>query len=147
MIAWALLDEISWLRLIKARKPRLDMEVHLGFHAYRRGPILKDFRFSMRYKPLSYENLLLWASSGVGFMSLSLFVWEWQLFEKKCQKSWVLLLSKAAAFWLWEALVSKPLTHRKLRGISKWKDNVQWTFLSISFIWGLTVVYCVTTRW
>ena len=80
-----------------------------------------------------YKNLVFWASSGLGFMSLSQWVLEWQLFKKKRQKNWVLSLNKTGQFWailvfwkigrLWETVVVKPLNPQKTKGY-QWKDNV-----------------------
>ena len=101
------------------------------------------------YININIASFMLWK---FGILS---FVWPWfhviipiylktAAIWKKNHKICVLLLSKTGQFWaflknawLWEAVVSKPLNHRKLRVISG-------KIVSLSFIWCL-VVACMTT--
>ena len=120
--------EILVRRYVLSLKPRLIMEIHLSFRAYRTGPIfaLKSQKLLVRViKKLlfSYANLVFRPSSFIVSCRYLDFSKNGSLLKKSVRKVEFICRAKLVSFQHFSAVVSKPLNPQKTKGY-QWKVNV-----------------------
>ena len=126
------LEILVWLYVLSL-KPRLMMEIHLGFRAYRTGPIfaLNVSKVVRVIKKLlfSYANLVFRASSFIVSCRYLDFSKNGSHLKKSVRKVEFIRRAKLVSFQHFSERLQYPnhLTHRKQRGISG-------KIMSISFI-------------